>query len=83
MDAMEEAGFVSVRVLVLPRNDLDSARGEESESDSDSSLDDDFAQLFVRTEKQERQRRTLHVVEPGEKVFTTRSFATYMVARAP
>lgn len=78
-EAMEEVGFASVRILVLPRNDID--RG--SVSDTDSDISDDFAAMFLRTEKEEAQRRMFHTVEPGEKVFSTRSFATYLVARAP
>lgn len=78
-EAMEEAGFASVRILVLPRNDIDHA----PPSDDDSSDDDDFAAMFKRTEKEEAQRRRFHTVAPGEKVFSTRSFSTYIVARAP
>ncbi|WFD33473.1 hypothetical protein MCUN1_000286 [Malassezia cuniculi] len=95
MDAMHEAGFAETKVLVLPRNDIDSNQGalSDSESSSDGSSDagsnagddsDDeygFSDLLLSTERAERQRRTFHTVQPGEKVFSTRSFATYMVAR--
>ena len=76
---MEEAGFASVRILVLPRNDVDNV----SSSDESDDYDDDFAAMLLRTEKEEAQRRKFHTVEPGEKVFSSRSFATYLVARAP
>lgn len=79
-EAMEEAGFASVRVLVLPRNDMDSYVDESEDEMSGS--DDEFA-FLRRTEKEERQRRMFHTVQPGEKVFCSRSFATYIVARAP
>ncbi|KAL4402409.1 hypothetical protein ACI68E_000174 [Malassezia pachydermatis] len=78
-EAMEEAGFASVRILVLPRNDVDNV----SSSDESDDYDDDFAAMLLRTEKEEAQRRKFHTVEPGEKVFSSRSFATYLVARAP
>jgi len=81
---MEEAGFASVRILVLPRNDIDrdDSASEDSDLDNDDD-DDDFAAMFLRTEREERRRRKFHTVEPGEKVFSTRSFSTYIVARAP
>lgn len=82
-EAMEEVGFASVRVLVLPRNDMDSYAAE-SDSDAASDVEDDDPFAFLRrTEKEERQRRMFHTVEPGEKIFCSRSFATYLVARAP
>lgn len=74
---MEEAGFAFVRVLVLPRNDID----QQDVSDTDSDISDEIATMFLRTEKEEAQRRRFHTVQPGEKVFSTRSFATYMVGR--
>lgn len=83
-EAMEEAGFARVRILVLPRNDIDSYEAHSSdESDVDDAASDDFAALLRRTEREERERRMFHVVEPGEKVFSSRSFATYIVAKAP
>ena len=83
-EAMEEVGFAAVRVLVLPRNDLDSyGPGSDAESGaSDAESDDAFA-FLRRTEHAERQRRMFHTVQPGEKIFCSRSFATYIVARAP
>ncbi|WFD18871.1 non-specific serine/threonine protein kinase [Malassezia caprae] len=79
-EAMEEAGFASVRILVLPRNDID--RDDSASEDSDMD-EDNFAAMFLRTEREERRRRKFHTVQPGEKVFSTRSFSTYIVARAP
>lgn len=76
-EAMEEAGFAFVRVLVLPRNDID----QQDVSDTDSDISDEIATMFLRTEKEEAQRRRFHTVQPGEKVFSTRSFATYIVGR--
>ena len=73
---MEEAGFAFVRVLVLPRNDI-----QQDVSDTDSDISDEIATMFLRTEKEEAQRRRFHTVQPGEKVFSTRSFATYIVGR--
>ena len=43
---MEEAGFASVRILVLPRNDVDNV----SSSDESDDYDDDFAAMLLRTE---------------------------------
>lgn len=82
---MEEAGFASVRILVLPRNDVDSANGTDAQEDDYASdmEEGDLVHLILRTERQEKQRRTFHTLQPGEKVFTTRSFATYIVAKAP
>lgn len=87
MDAMHDAGLTNARVLVLPRNDIDSTAGGESESESESEASDagsdlGFSHLMLNMERTERQRRTFHTVQPGEKVFSSRSFATYMVARA-
>ena len=76
-EAMEEVGFASVRLLVLPRNDVD----KHDHSDTDSDISDEVAAMFLRTEREEAQRRMFHTVEPGEKVFSTRSFSTYIVAR--
>ncbi|PKI84270.1 hypothetical protein MVES1_001644 [Malassezia vespertilionis] len=80
-EAMEEAGFATVRVLVLPRNDVDKIwSGSDSESDAD---EDGLGAIMRRTEREERKRRMFHTVNPGEKVFSSRSFATYIVARVP
>lgn len=87
MDAMHEAGFTDTKILVLPRNDIDSIEGTLSESESGSDVGDEsdgefgFSGFLRNVERSERQRRTFHTVQPGEKVFSTRSFATYMVAR--
>lgn len=92
MDAMHDAGLTHAKVLVLPRNDIDSTAGAESASESDSGSESEasdagsdlgFSHLMLNMERTERQRRTFHTVQPGEKVFSSRSFATYMVARAP
>lgn len=80
---MEEAGFASVRILVLPRNDVDRHDSSSDDSDMDEDSEDNFAAMFLRTEREERRRRKFHTVQPGEKVFSTRSFSTYIVARAP
>ena len=45
---MEEAGFAFVRVLVLPRNDID----QQDVSDTDSDISDEIATMFLRTEKE-------------------------------
>lgn len=78
-EAMEEAGFAHVHLLVLPRNDVDTYE-EGSTSDTEP---DDMMALLLRTEQEEKQRRLFHTVQPGEKVFCSRSFATYIVARVP
>ncbi|WFC97321.1 hypothetical protein MYAM1_000031 [Malassezia yamatoensis] len=58
-EALEEVGFASIRILVLPRNDMDSYMAE-SDSDGASDVDSDDGFAFLRrTEKEERQRHLL------------------------
>ena len=47
-EAMEEAGFARVRILVLPRNDIDSYEAHSSdESDVDDAASDDLSLIHI------------------------------------
>lgn len=87
-EAMEEVGFVRVRVHILPRNIVDSDKGEaidhvehdegereEGEGEEDEGLDN-MADLMIRTEKEERNKSFYREVKMGEKVFANRSFGS-------
>lgn len=89
-EAMEEVGFVRVKVHILPRNVVDSDRGEalddnakEEEDAEDGEGFGNLAELTLRTEKEERNKSNYKEVKEGQKVFANRSFATYIVACAP
>ncbi len=81
-EAMEEAGFVRVQVHILPRNIVDSDRGDaidDRDSDAGSEAEDEadsMAGLLLRTEKEERNKSSYTAVKAGEKVFANRSFAS-------
>ncbi|KAI3482977.1 hypothetical protein L1887_54097 [Cichorium endivia] len=81
-EAMEEAGFVRVQVHILPRNIVDSDRGDAIDDDaSDAASEaadeaDSMAGLLLRTEKEERNKSSYTAVKAGEKVFANRSFAS-------
>lgn len=95
-EAMEEAGFVRVSVHILPRNIVDSDKGEaiaehQQEHGQDDHTDrqgddaglDNMADLLLRTEHEEKNKSFYKKVNLGEKVFATRSFGSKFSHRHP